>query len=199
MKHSRDYKAEYDRRIRNALARGLTRSQARGHPGAFLSYASERQPTRARSKPDRQLEEAIKAVRAGESLSAAARQARVGRERLAAYAKRFAGGAWQGSTWTFDDKRIRQIPIIAAGEPNSLIIRVPGFEPAHLAGQHFEEASQALEDQAKFPAFIERWRDVSITDTTGRSYALSIDPNQLYRAVAADEIDWTRIYHLYMH
>ena len=137
--------------------------------------------------------------RAGESLSAAARQARVGRERLAAYVKRFAGGAWQGSTWTFDDKRVRRIPVIAAGEPNSLIIKVPGFEPARLAGQHFEEASQALEDQTKFPAFIERWREVSITDTTGRSYALSVDPNQLYRAVAADEIDWARIYHLYMH
>lgn len=195
----RDFKSEYQRRIRSALARGLDRSQARGHPGAGSIYASQRDTKPQRAKPDRVLEDAIDAMRKGESLSAAARKMRVGRERLSAYAKQYAGASRQGPAWTFDDKRVRRVPIIAAGEGNFIITKVPGFEPAHLAGQHYQEAEAAITDQSLFPAFIERWRGVTIADLDGNLHTFSVDPNQLYRAIGDDEIDWTRIYHLYMH
>lgn len=40
MRKQRDYKAEYARRIASALKRGLTRSQARGHPKMYEPSAS---------------------------------------------------------------------------------------------------------------------------------------------------------------
>jgi hypothetical protein len=46
----RDYKAEYARRIRNAEARGLTRSQARGHPKRKELSATEVREGRKRSR-----------------------------------------------------------------------------------------------------------------------------------------------------
>jgi hypothetical protein len=198
MAQARNYKREYERRVRNALARGLDRSQARGHPSAGKTYASRREAEPKRAKPDRILEEAIDAMRRGETLSAAARRMRVGRERLSAYAKQYAGASRQGPAWTFNDQRVRRVPIIAAGEGKLVITKVPGFEPAHLAGQHYHEADAAITDQSLFPAFVERWRGVTITDLDGNLHTFSVDPNQLYRAIGDDEIDWTRIYHLYM-
>ncbi len=44
--HKRDYKAEYARRIEQAKAKGLSRSQARGHPKANERLATERSPER---------------------------------------------------------------------------------------------------------------------------------------------------------
>jgi hypothetical protein len=198
MARPRRYDVEYARRVRNALARGLTRSQARGHPAAGTPHISGRGKKLKSSKPDRTLEDAIKAIRQGETLTAAAKNAGVSRERLSAYAKQYAGAARHGRRWTFNDARVRRIPIIAAGEVSFLTIKVPGFEPAHLAGQHFDEASKALEDHELFPSFIERWTGVSITDVNGNDHLFATEPSQLYRVIGADEIDWARIYHLYM-
>ncbi len=195
----RDYRREYRRRIERALARGLTRSQARGHPGAGMSYASRADAKAKRLRPDSKLEAAINAIRAGETLSAAAKRIGVGRERLSAYAKEHAGAVRTGRTWAFRDNRIRRIPIIVAEAPNPITIRVRGSESAALAGRHYAEAGKALEDQSLFPAFIERWSGVTITDASGRVHPLATDPNHLYSAFSADEVDWSRIYRLYMN
>lgn len=58
MARKRDYKAEYERRIANAVKRGLSRSQARGHAKASESPV--------RPKPvhsDSKLEAALKLLR----------------------------------------------------------------------------------------------------------------------------------------
>lgn len=199
MARQRNYKAEYARRIASAERRGLTRSQARGHPAAGTAYASMVHAKPARAKPDPVLEEAVAAMRAGESLGAVARRMRIGRERLSAYAKRQAGATRSGKLWTFNDTRVRRVPVIAGDSLTFDVIKVPGFDPAHLAGEHYEQAQKALEEPTLFPAFIERWRGVRITDVKGRTYAFATDPNQLARAIHAEEIDWARIYKLYMH
>jgi hypothetical protein len=196
----RDYKAEYQRRIANAANRGLTRSQARGHPGAGLAYVSKRGATPKRTKPDPKLEDAIKAIRAGDGISAAAKKVGVSRERLSAYAKQQAGAERKGRVWTLNDTRSRRVPLLVEGHNNAVVVKVAGHEPARLAGEHFDEAHRALTDQSLFPAFREKWSGVTITDHKGRVYSLSTDPNHLYRlTVTGDEIDWTRIYHLHMH
>lgn len=197
-KRERDYAAEYARRIRNATARGLTRSQARGHPGAAQQSASILRSGPKPAKLDRVLEGAIKSMRSGATLGDAAREAHVGRERLATYAKRYAGAAMKGGRWSFADDRTRQVLMAAAGEPNFLVLKVPGYDPANLAGLHFAEGLAVLENRSLHPAFVERWSGVSIPDSNGQNHYFATDINALFRAHFGDEADWTRIYHIYM-
>lgn len=195
----RDFAQEYARRIERALAKGLTRAQGRGHPTAGTSYISDRRQTNKRTKPDNKLEDAIDAMRRGESLVAAAQRLHVSRERLSAYAKRQAGAERKGRAWTFNDTRKRRVPIIAEDLLHPITIWVPSYEAASLVGLHYTEADQAVERPELFPAFIAKWSGKSVTDTKGRKYNFATDPNDLYRALVADEIDWTRIYHLQVH
>lgn len=176
------------------MARGLSRSQARGH--ARHSEA----PIRSKpAKIDRTLEDAIKAMRAGATMSAAAKRFHVGRERLTAYAKKQAGASRQGRSWTFTDTRERRVPVIVAGELHPVTIRVEGHSAAERAGQHYAEASAAVERPELFPPFIAKWEGKTIADTRGREYAFATDPNQIFRAIGGEEIDWSRIYHLYQN
>ena len=81
-KKLRNYGAEYARRIANATARGLSRSQARGHAKAAEA------PPRGTPRPieDDRLQLALRTLRRQKSLSEAARAARVSPERLRKHA-----------------------------------------------------------------------------------------------------------------
>lgn len=197
-KRKRQYAAEYARRIRNATARGLSKSQARGHPGANQTSAATIRSGFKPARIDRALEDAIKEMRGGATLSAAAREAHVGRERLAAYAKRYAGAVAKSGRWTFDDKRTRRIYMAATGEQNLLVLRVPGIEPSSLAGQHYTESFAVLEDPDLYPAFVDKWSGVSIPDVKGKTRFFETDLNALFRMHFGEEADWTRIYHIEM-
>src|SRR5438045_2741402 len=70
-RQKRDYRADYQRRIARGLSKGLTRSQARGHPKPAEQYVA---PHRAAS---RKLEAGVAALRKSKNLTAAARQAKV--------------------------------------------------------------------------------------------------------------------------
>lgn len=176
------------------MARGLSRSQARGHA------RHGEVPIRPKpSKIEPTLEDAIKAMRGGETLTATAKRFHVGRERLAAYAKRYAGASREGRRWAFKDTRTRRIPILAADEPHPVTIRVKDYHAAELAGRHYAEATEAAENPELFPTFIARWEGKTITDVRGREFVLSTDPNQIFRVIGGEEIDWSRIYHLYQN
>ena len=138
-------------------------------------------------------------MRAGDPLGAVAKRLRIGRERLSAYAKQYAGASQRAGVWTFNDKRTRRVPVIATNSTTYDEIKVRGFDPAQLAGEHYHEAEAALHEPSLFPTFIERWRGKTITDVNDRTYEFATDPNQLARAISAEEIDWARIYRLYMH
>ena len=197
-RRQRRYAEEYARRIRNATARGLTKSQARGHPGSTQESASAIRAGAKPAKVDWTLEAAIKEMRTGATLGRAARDAHVGRERLAAYAKRYAGAVSKGGQWTFDDKRTRRILMAATGEYNFLTLRVPGYDPSSLAGQHYTESVAVLDDPSLYPAFVEKWAGVSIPDVKGKTRFFETDLNALFRMHFGEEADWTRVYHIEM-
>ena len=190
----RDYKAEYQRRIARGAARNLTRSQARGHPGLSEAYASGR--TRVHiAKADTTIQKALATMRSGKSLAATAQAHKVSRERLSAFAKSSAGATYSRKQWTFTgDSDRRRVPIIVKGHPNPVTIWVRGERPAKLAGEHYNEAGHAIEKPSLFPIFEKRWSGVTITDLKGREFEFETDPNAIYRAMHADEVDWSRIY-----
>jgi hypothetical protein len=78
----RDYKAEYRRRIVRGLKKGLSKSQARGHPRPGEKYSS---PSTSTPACNRKLEMGLEEMRRGKSLQAAARSVHVAPERLRTY------------------------------------------------------------------------------------------------------------------
>ena len=83
-KGKRDYVAEYARRIARAVAKGFSKSQARGHPKAAETVIGTKRA--AAPLEDDRLQLALKVLRQEKSLTAAAREAKVSPERLRRYA-----------------------------------------------------------------------------------------------------------------
>src|SRR5579872_1973827 len=117
-------KTEYQRRIARGLARGLSPSQARGHPKVGEAYA------RAGVKLplyDRDLETGLRAVRDGKSLKAAAKSAHVSQERLRNYMVKSGVVEKRKGRWTVgQDDRKRETLMYSRGQP--LKITVAGYE-----------------------------------------------------------------------
>jgi hypothetical protein len=189
MPRQRDHKAEYAKRKSRAAARGLTLSQARGHPRAGEAGLK---PT----KFDSALEAALKAMRGGATLSGAAAGNGISRERLSSYAKTQAGAARSGRAWTFNDRRRRQVQIIRGGEV--IEIWVKGYEPARTAGQYMDEAARLIGDPRRLTAFQDRWAYRAIRDADGRLVTFPTDPNEIYRAIHANDRPFEQIYKLVM-
>lgn len=185
----RNFAAEYARRKASAAKRGLSLSQARGHPRAGESGL----------RPmgfDAALEAALKAMRGGEPLMAAAARQRVSRERLSRYAKAQAGAARSGRTWTFDDRRKRRVQVIQNGQV--VEIWVEGYEAARLAGQYLSDAGRMIENPSRLPRFQRLWEHRFIRDAAGRRIFFTIDPNEIYRALHANDRPFEQIYKLVM-
>jgi hypothetical protein len=82
MKSKRNYAVEYARRIARAVTRGLSKSQARGHPKPAETVTGSKRT----ALEDDRLQLALKVLRQEKSLTAAAREAKVSPERLRRYA-----------------------------------------------------------------------------------------------------------------
>jgi hypothetical protein len=190
MARTRNYQAEYARRVAGGLARGLTRSQARGHPRITESHVSAR-----RSTPfyDRLLEEGLKAVRGGKPFTAAARSIGVAPERLRRYFGQTGVVEKQGRRWVVGhDPRQREWLVYSDGERH--YIRLPGYEPAALVGRYIDAVGQFLETND--PSVLQPFAGQSVTDVNGREYVFETRPNELYRLTAGGPESYEQIYRI---
>jgi hypothetical protein len=146
MARQRDYQAEYARRIARGTALGLSRSQARGHPKGNEAPASiAASAPKPNPKADPALEAAILAMNRGESLTQAARDARISPERLRRNLVSQSLATKKGGSWIIADNRPRRVPMIERARTKP--VYVPGFDEASRVGKYHNAIGQFLRSQ----------------------------------------------------
>jgi len=177
MVRQRNYPAEYLRRLEHGRARGLSRSQARGHARAQESLKAK--PV----KSDERLEKALRELRRTNNQTLAAKEAGVAPERFRRFLREQQLAERKGRIWEITDNRPRDMTALTTR--GAIDLKLPDFETASLVGQH----------NAAVKAFLDT-NDVShlgpfegriVKDTSGRTYVLETRPNVIRRLDASGE------------
>jgi hypothetical protein len=187
----RDFRAEYARRIARGQFKGLSRSQARGHPLAGESLASQPQATPTYTP---QLEAGFRLIRDGKSLSAAAKEAHVSPERLRRYVHGQGIGERRGRRWVaLPDKRYRRM--LTYSEGRALTVTVDLSEAQHV-GAYMSSVGRFL--HTNDTAHLNWFEGLEATDVRGVSHPFETDPNTLYRLAHTGDETFEQIYRIVM-
>lgn len=190
MAGQRNYRAEYDRRVARGVTRGLSRSQARGHPGIGQVHISPRV-----SVPgyDPVLEEGLRNIREGGTMTGSSRHLGVSADRLRRYLAKTGVGVRERGRWRIGpDRRPRRLPLYSDGRAIDVI--VPGYEEAALVGRFMAAAGQF--QVTNDPLVLAPYRDGGVRDVRGQYHPFETDPNTLYRLMAAGPEPFELVYRI---
>jgi hypothetical protein len=190
MKVKRNYVAEYARRIAGAVAKGLSRSQARGHPKPTEAVIKSRRS--ARPIEDDRLQLALKVLRQEKSLTAAAREAKVSPERLRRYATEKNIIERRGRRWIVRQQLPRRMLLFSDGTVIQVV--VGDFASASKVGRFMSAVSTFL--RTNNPAGLRRFDGASVADISGRTHPFETRPNTLYRLASAHDQSFEHIYRI---
>jgi hypothetical protein len=189
-KARRNYVAEYARRIARAVAKGLSRSQARGHPRPTEAIVASRRL--ARPLEDDRLQLALKVLRQEKSLTTAAREAKVSPERLRRYATEKNIIERQGRRWIVRQRLPRRMLLFSDGRAVQVV--VGDFASASKVGRFMSAVSAFL--RTNNPAGLREFEGMSVADISGKTHVFETRPNALYRIASAHDQSFEHIYRI---
>jgi hypothetical protein len=184
----RDFRAEYQRRLQRASARGLSRSQARGHARA----GEDRVRVKTSISNDERLEAALKLLRNVNTQGLAAKSAGVSPERFRRFLKENSLAERQGRSWVITDRRPRRMTVITERQVKNLTIADP--EQLSLNGRHLAAVQQFL--RSNDIELLRPFEGRAVIDAKGRPHPLETDPNTLHRLASAGSEVFHEIYRL---
>ena len=189
-KGKRDYVAEYVRRIARAVAKGFSKSQARGHPKVAEAVIVARRA--AKPVEDDRLQLALKVLRQEKSLTAAAREAKVSPERLRRYATEKNIIERRGRRWIVRRELPRRMLLFSDGRAVQVV--VGDFASASKVGRFMSAVSAFL--RTNNPTGLREFEGVSVGDVSGNTHVFETRPNALYRIASAHDQSFEHIYRI---
>ena len=189
-RNKRDYRAEYRRRVASGAARGISRSQARGHPKPKETSVSSKRLSRPIE--DDRLQLAFKVLRQENSLTAAARAAKVSPERLRRYASERDIIERRGRRWAVRHELPRRMLLFSEGR--ALQVVVGDLDSASKIGRFMSTVSAFL--RTNNPAGLREFEGASVTDLSGNTHLFETRPNALYRLASAHDQSFEHIYRI---
>lgn len=168
----RDYKSEYAHRLAKAFAKGLSRTQARGHAKPGEAWIKPRR-AKADTAP---LEAALKSLHSGGSLQRAARDNHISTERFKKYLADQGLARRVGRKWQITDSRRREMTVLSAGRAQNLILK--DFENASRNGRHLAAVGQFL--ASNDAQLLIPFEGKYVMDADGDKHIFETDPNFLY-------------------
>lgn len=187
MAKPRDYQEEYQRRITRGTLRGLSRSQARGHPRLGESHIASAQNT---PRLNDSLEEGRRRMQDGMSLTQAAKDIRVAPERLRHYLGEMDVIEKRGNRWSVIDNRDRQVQLYSNGRVETIVVH--GYDASRQVGLYMWAVKQFLTTNDR--SLLTFWQGQFITDTQGDRYPFETRPNVLYRLAHAGTESFEQVY-----
>lgn len=190
VKRKRDFRAEYRRRVAKAFAKGLSRSQARGHPKAGEAAISDNH--RGYPIEDVRLQLGLRLLQQGRPLTAVAKEIHVSPERLRTYGSRKKAIEKKGRRWVVRHDLPRRVLILSDGK--EIAITVGDFEMASLVGKYMAHLGWFLKTNNL--RHLRRFAGKSVVDIDGKSHPLETRPNVLYRLSAAGTSSFEQVYRI---
>lgn len=185
IRKKRDYKAEYERRIARGKAKGLSRSQSRGHPKA------KEVGLRPRPAIDRhdQMERALKLMKASANQKTAAKSVHVSTERLRAFVQANTEAKRVGRKWVIRDLRAETYWIASHGRRKEVTLTK---DEGTKVGYYWNAVNRFLDTNDVI--HLQSLKDISVRDIKGKLHLLELGPNKLRRLDSVDELDFQEIY-----
>lgn len=166
-------------------AKGLNRSQARGHPKAADFPTGTVMPI---GRMDR-LERALKLMKEGISQKKAAQAAHVSAERLRAYMRINTRATRQGRKWIIVDPRPETFWIATGGRKIAVTLTM---DEGSKVGLYWNAVNRFLDTNDT--SHLRNLKDTSVRDVKGKIFPLELGPNRLRRLDSVDELDFLEIY-----
>lgn len=186
---ARDYQKEYARRIARGSAKGLSRSEARGHP-----KAGEGAIRRLFQKPiaNDRLQIALQTLRKDHNLGKAAKAAGISPERLRRVAREKDAIQKVKGRWQIRDDLPRRMLLFSQGRQIEVVLG--SFDSASLVGCYLHAVREFLETRRI--SVLAPFSGESVRDIAGKTHPFETRPNVLYRLAGSGEHAFEQIYRL---